>query len=69
MIVGQPHERTGEAVCAYVVREDGRLTEDELIAYCREHMAAYKVPREVTFMSELPKSRVGKVLRRELRHG
>ena len=51
----------------YVVRKDPALTVEALIAHCRESLAAYKVPRLVEFLDELPKSNVGKVLRRELR--
>ncbi len=65
--VGVPDERTGEAVKLYVVKSDPALTEDAVIAFCRERLAAYKVPRIVVFLDELPKSTVGKILRRELR--
>ncbi|NLM17042.1 MAG: long-chain fatty acid--CoA ligase [Candidatus Riflebacteria bacterium] len=57
----------GEVVKAYVVLKEGfSLTKNDLIAYCRKHLANYKVPREVAFMEALPKSAVGKLLRREL---
>jgi len=66
-VAGVPDERQGEAVKAWVVLRDGQhLTADELRAYCRERLAAYKVPKHVEFRRELPKSMVGKVLRREL---
>jgi len=65
--VGVPSAETGEAVKLYVARKDASLTADALIAHCRESLAAYKVPRLVEFIEELPKSNVGKVLRRELR--
>lgn len=65
--VGVSDARTGETVKLYVVKSDEALTADEVIAYCRENLAAYKVPRSVEFIAELPKSTVGKVLRRELR--
>jgi long-chain acyl-CoA synthetase len=67
-VIGLADDRTGEMVKAYIVPKEGeRLTEDEVIAFCRERMAAYKAPRAVEFRSELPKSMVGKVLRRRLR--
>ena len=65
--IGVPDEASGEAVKLYVVRKDPALTVEALIAHCRESLAAYKVPRLVEFLDELPKSNVGKVLRRELR--
>ena len=66
--VGIPHEYRGETVKAFVVVRPGEsLTEQELDSYCRERLAAYKVPKLYEFRSELPKSAVGKVLRRELR--
>jgi long-chain acyl-CoA synthetase len=64
---GIPDERRGENVKAFVVlREGGSATEEELITFCREHLARYKVPTEIEFRTELPKSTVGKLLRREL---
>jgi long-chain acyl-CoA synthetase len=66
-VAGVPDDYQGEAVKAWVVLQDGQsLTADELRAYCREKLAAYKVPKHVEFRRELPKSMVGKVLRREL---
>ena len=67
-VVGLPDEYRGETVAAFVVPKPGvTLTAEELDKYCRENLAAYKVPRIYEFRSELPKSAVGKVLRRELR--
>ncbi len=67
-VVGVPDERRGEVPKAYIVLKEGATaTEEEISAFCREQMAAYKVPRLVEFRSELPKSMIGKVLRRELR--
>jgi long-chain acyl-CoA synthetase len=66
-VVGIPDEYRGETVKAFVVlKENTTATEEELIAFCREHLARYKVPTVVDFRPELPKSTVGKVLRREL---
>jgi len=65
--IGVPDERSGEAVKVFVVRKDPALTAEALIAYCRENLTGYKVPHRVEFRDELPKSNVGKILRRELR--
>ncbi len=66
--IGVPDAYRGETVKAYVVRKQGTaLTEKEIIDYCRANLAAYKVPQEIEFIDELPKSAVGKILRRELR--
>ena len=66
-VVGVPDRKSGEAVKLFVVRRDERLTAQQLIAHCRAQLAGYKCPRDVEFRSELPKSNVGKILRRELR--
>jgi long-chain acyl-CoA synthetase len=66
-VVGMPDEGSGERVVAYVVKRDESLTEDELRAFAREQLAAYKVPKTVVFREALPKTNVGKVLRRALR--
>jgi long-chain acyl-CoA synthetase len=64
---GIPDPNRGEAVKAWVVVKPGEtLTTEELKAYCKEHLAAYKVPSHFEFRSELPKTTVGKILRREL---
>jgi long-chain acyl-CoA synthetase len=65
--VGVPDEKSGEAVKLFVVRKDAALTAEQLIKHCREHLTGYKVPREIEFRTELPKTNVGKILRRELR--
>ncbi len=66
--IGLPHPTKGETVKSFVVVKPGRTLEvEELLAFCRERLAPYKVPREVEFLPELPKSTVLKVLRRELR--
>jgi long-chain acyl-CoA synthetase len=65
--VGIPDERWGEAVKVYIVLRDGQsATEQEIIDYCHARMARYKVPKFVEFRTELPKSLIGKVLRRQL---
>jgi len=65
--VGVPDERTGEAVKLFVVRKDRSLTEAALMDYCREQLAGYKKPKYIEFRDQLPKTNVGKILRRELR--
>jgi long-chain acyl-CoA synthetase len=65
--VGRQSESTGEEVHVHVVRKSPALTEEMLVHHCREHLTGYKVPRKVVFDTQLPKSNVGKVLRRELR--
>jgi long-chain acyl-CoA synthetase len=65
--VGRPSQATGEAVKLFVVKKSPALTEAALIAHCRANLTAYKVPRTIDFIDELPKSNVGKILRRELR--
>jgi long-chain acyl-CoA synthetase len=67
-VIGKPDERLGEEVVAVVVLDGAAsLSEPEIIAYCRERLAAYKCPREVRFMTELPKGPSGKILKTELR--
>lgn len=68
-VVGAPDDASGERVVAYVVRSDEGLTEDAVRAFARERLAAYKSPKQVIFRTELPKTNVGKVLRRALRDG
>jgi long-chain acyl-CoA synthetase len=66
--IGVPDERSGEAVKVVVVRKDPTLTEEQVLAHCRQYLTGYKMPRVVEFRSEpLPKSNIGKILRRELR--
>ncbi|WP_374488407.1 AMP-binding protein [Zoogloea sp.] len=67
--LGVPDAHSGEAVKIFVVRKDPALTEAALIAHCRQNLTGYKVPRLVEFRTELPKSNVGKILRRKLRDG
>ncbi|MCC5793628.1 MAG: AMP-binding protein [Chromatiales bacterium] len=67
-VIGVPDERTQEAVKAFVVLKQGQQTsEEEIRAFCRDRLSAYKIPHHVAFRDELPKSNVGKILRRELR--
>lgn len=66
-VIGVANEVSGEAVKAFVVRRDNSLTKDELITHCRRNLTGYKVPKEIEFCDDLPKSNVGKILRRELR--
>ena len=65
--VGVPNETTGEAVKIFVVKKDQSLTDQELITHCKERLTGYKVPKLVEFRTELPKTNVGKILRRELK--
>lgn len=67
--VGVPDEKSGQAIKLFVVKKDPGLTEESLREYCRKHLTGYKVPRQIEFRDELPKSNVGKILRRELREG
>jgi len=66
-VIGIPSEASGEAVKAFIVAKSGALMAAEVIAHCRRELTAYKVPHEVEFVDELPKSNVGKVLRRALK--
>ena len=65
-VVGQPDDRSGESVCAYIAVNKALSTQD-IITHCRQELTAYKVPKQVFILDELPKSTVGKILRRELR--
>ena len=66
-VIGVPDDASGEAVKAYVVTQNAGLTKDAVRAYCKEHLTNYKVPKLVEFRDELPKSNVGKILRKDLR--
>lgn len=66
-VIGFPHRKLGEIVRAYIVKDVPELTEAQVIAYCKEQMTSYKRPRKITFIDEMPKSNVGKILRRHLR--
>jgi long-chain acyl-CoA synthetase len=65
--IGVPDEKSGEAVSIFVVKKDPSLTEEEIKAFCKENLTGYKRPRYIEFRDDLPKSNVGKILRRELR--
>ena len=65
--IGVPDEHSGEAIKVFVVKNDPELTEDRLLRYCHEHLTGYKCPKFIEFRETLPKTNVGKILRRELR--
>lgn len=66
-VIGFPHRKLGEIVKAYIVKDNAGLTEAQVIQYCKEQMTSYKRPRKIAFIDEMPKSNVGKILRRHLR--
>lgn len=66
--IGIPDEKSGESVKMFVVKKDESLTQEELMKFCREHLTSYKCPRSIEFRKELPKSNVGKILRKDLRN-
>ncbi|WP_370295936.1 fatty acid--CoA ligase family protein [Rossellomorea marisflavi] len=66
-VIGVPHPEKGEAVSCYVVRKNASLSEEEVMAYCRERLAKYKLPSSIEFLEELPKNTTGKILRRALK--
>ena len=66
-VIGFPHRKLGEIVKAYIVKDKLDLTEAQVIQYCKEQMSSYKRPRRIAFIDEMPKSNVGKILRRYLR--
>lgn len=65
--IGVPSEKSGEGIKLFVVRRDNVLSIEDITAHCRENLTAYKVPKEIVFVDDLPKSNVGKILRREIR--
>ena len=65
--IGVPHDVSGEVVKLFIVRKDDSLTAEAVITHCRSHLTGYKVPKHIEFKEELPKTNVGKILRRELR--
>ncbi|MEY9179896.1 long-chain acyl-CoA synthetase [Bradyrhizobium sp. USDA 326] len=66
-VIGMPDSKSGEAVKAFVVRKDPNLTAEAVIAFCHEQLTGYKVPKHIEFRTDLPKTNVGKILRRQLR--
>jgi long-chain acyl-CoA synthetase len=66
-VIGVPDADSGEAVKAFIVKEDPNLTEEAILAYCKENLTNYKRPKHIVFRNDLPKTNVGKILRRELR--
>lgn len=66
-VIGIPNGASGEAIKAFIVKKDPNLTEEEIIQFCRKNLTAYKLPKIIEFRTELPKTNVGKILRRALR--
>jgi long-chain acyl-CoA synthetase len=66
-VIGVADERTGEAVKAFIVKKDPNLTAEDIVKFCHEQLTNYKVPKQIEFRTELPKTNVGKILRRQLR--
>jgi long-chain acyl-CoA synthetase len=66
-VIGMPDPKSTEKVVAYVVKKDPSLTQDKILAHCKESLTNYKVPKEVYFAEELPKTNVGKILRRKIK--
>ena len=66
-VVGVPSEKSGEMVKAVIVKQDPSLTKEQVIAYCRQNLTGYKMPKEIVFVDSIPKTPVGKILRRELK--
>jgi long-chain acyl-CoA synthetase len=65
--IGIPDEKSGEVVKVFIVKKDESLSQEELMKFCREHLTSYKVPKTIEFRKDLPKSNVGKILRKDLR--
>ena len=65
--IGVPSEKSGEAVKLFVVRNDSAVTELDVMNFCRDNLTGYKVPKQIEFRDDLPKTNVGKILRRALR--
>lgn len=68
-VIGVPDEQAGEAIKLFIIKKDTQLTEEDVKAYCRQHLTGYKIPKYIVFRDDLPKTNVGKILRRELRAG
>ena len=65
--IGIPNEQTGESIKLFVVLKNGPVDKQAIIAHCRQRLTAYKIPREIVFVGDLPKSNIGKILKRQLR--
>ena len=65
--IGVPDEKQGEAIKVFIIKSDPALSEDDVVKYCHDNLTGYKRPKYIEFRDELPKSNVGKILRRELR--
>jgi len=65
--VGIPDEKSGEIVKLFVVRSDPSITKNDVLNFCRDNLTGYKIPKQIEFRDELPKTNVGKILRRALR--
>jgi long-chain acyl-CoA synthetase len=65
--IGVPNEKSGEVVKLFVVKQDESLTADDVLAHCKKGLTSYKLPKEIVFVPDLPKSNIGKIIRRELR--
>jgi long-chain acyl-CoA synthetase len=68
-VIGVPDEKAGEGIKLFIIKKDASLTEEDVKAYCRQNLTGYKMPKYVVFREDLPKTNVGKILRRELRAG
>lgn len=67
-VIGKPRDSTGEMVLAFVVVKSRFVSETDIVQYCRQNLASYKIPKEIRFVKEIPKSNIGKVLRKDLRN-
>jgi long-chain acyl-CoA synthetase len=67
-VIGVPDADSGEAVKAFIVKSDPALTAEDVLAFCKDQLTNYKRPKQIAFRSDLPKTNVGKILRRELRN-
>jgi long-chain acyl-CoA synthetase len=68
-VIGVPDEKAGEAIKLFIIKKDANLSEEDVKAYCRQNLTGYKMPKYIVFREDLPKTNVGKILRRELRAG
>jgi acyl-CoA synthetase (AMP-forming)/AMP-acid ligase II len=68
-VIGVPDEKAGEAIKLFIIKKDANLNEEDVKAYCSQNLTAYKMPKYIVFRDDLPKTNVGKILRRELRVG